>query len=324
MNRDELVQELRDSGADVLATLLAVPQSALDTGAYENGWTVRQIMAHVASMEFTYRRLPDIARGSGDAQQTKDGERFDMDGYNARQVAKRATATQADLADEFTRGRAALIATVADLDDDLLAKPIRTAGGVTGTLAEAINATAARHVRGHSADFARAAGSEATPGDRVAATLSIAAAEVVALLAGVSNEQWRHRASAEDWSAAGIAGHLIELMPYWSSKLAEAAVTPGVTLGRDINAPERIGAVVDGEAMTPAQATEAISHAAGEAAATLRRVPSGQWWNSVTSPRYGELSLAEMADRLLVHHLQEHLRQMAAAVGAADAAARPG
>src|SRR5581483_5628381 len=61
----ELVTELRASGAEALAAMAAVPANALGNPGYEQGWTVRQIMAHVAAMEFAYRRLPEVANSPG-------------------------------------------------------------------------------------------------------------------------------------------------------------------------------------------------------------------------------------------------------------------
>jgi len=324
MNRDELVQDLRDSGSEALAAMMAVPESALERGCYEQGWTVRQIMAHVASMEFAYRRLPELARGSRDAQTTTGDGRFDMDGYNARQVEKRKSTPPAELAEEFRRGRGALVVLIADTEAELLDTPVRTAGGVTGSLGQAIQETAVSHVRTHGADFARAAGSAPNAGDRAAAALLISAAEVGAQLENATAAQWRYHSTPEDWSAAGITGHLIELMPYWATRLAASAADPSLTLAREIDAPERLGGVVDGEAMTPAQAAEALDRAAGEAAAILRGIPENQWQNVVEGPLYGRLSVADMARRLLVLHARGHIRQIAAAIAAADAAGASG
>ena len=70
--------------------------------------------------------------------------------------------------------------------------------------------------------------------------------------------------------------------------------------------------------MPPAQAAKAVDRAAGEAAAILRRIPKNQWQNVVEGPRYGRLSVADMAGRLLVMHSRDHIRQIAAALAAAD------
>src|SRR5437660_1329501 len=125
-------------------------------GGYENGWNGRQILAHPASIEWTYPRLIDIAReaGAGPAA-TVSGEpptramRGGNDAYNERQVARRADRSVAELLDEFATNRAATIRAVEAADEALFARVIRSAGGVTGPLAAVFHAVAVRHVLGH-------------------------------------------------------------------------------------------------------------------------------------------------------------------------------
>ncbi|HLZ71650.1 MAG TPA: DinB family protein [Dehalococcoidia bacterium] len=317
MNRDELIERLRDSGVAGLAAMHAVPAAALSRAGYENGWTVRQIMAHVASMEFTYRRLPDVARGSRDAQATAGGGTFDMDGYNARQVERRAERSPAELAEEFLRGRAALIVLVAGLDDWVLAVPMRSAGGVSGTLAEVMAGTAAAHVRTHCGDFVRAGGAEAGTGERVAAGVLLSAEEAAVHVEPVPAERWRARAGADAWSAAGISGHLIELLPYWATKLEQVSQDASLPFSRALDAPERLGGVVNGEALAPAQGAAELRRASAAAAAILRRMPAAAWRQTIAHPRLGAVSLEAAAEELLVSHAREHVAQIAAALASA-------
>lgn len=314
MEGEQLVAALRESGVAALAAMAAVPAAGLEAPGYENGWSVRQIMAHVASMEFTYRRLPDLARGSNDAEGTSGG-RFDMDGYNARQVARRAGATPAELMEEFTNGRAALIADVEALDDALLATPVRSAGGISGSLAQVIAGTAVEHAREHADDFIRAAGVAPARADAAAAAALLVAAEAAVRVAAVSSETWLRRSAAQEWPAAAVTGHLAELLPFWAAKAAAAASDPTVVVGRDIDAPERIGAVVAAEKMTPAEAAAALRLAGATAAATLRTIPLQRWDTAVQTLHWGEIKLADCVERLVVEHAREHLQQLRAALG---------
>lgn len=316
MARSELVDALRSSGAQALAAMTAVPDAALDAPGYENGWTVRGIMAHVASMEFAYRRLPDIARSpGGDAQTTGSGGRFDMDAYNARQVEKRAVASREQLTDEFVRGRGALIVTAAALDDDLLAVPVRSAGGVTGTLAEVLRATATNHIRAHAADFAHAAGDvEPSRAELAAAAILLAAAEARAVLAGAPETAWRRTDGADGWSAANIAGHMAEAMPYWAVTARNLSTQPGAAVGRALDAPERLGAVALGDRLSPGEATDEIERAAAEAATAIRSI-SPEGWNTMLQHRTsGSMTAGELVERLVVAHAREHLGQMGTAL----------
>lgn len=316
MERRELVEALRTSGAQAMASMAAVPDSALAAPGYENGWTVHGIMAHVASMEFAYRRLPDIARSAGrDAQTTGSGERFDMDGYNARQVAKRANASRDELLREFARGRGALIVTTASLDDALLAVPVRSAGGVTGTLAEVMVATAAGHVRSHSADFVRAAGDvEPSRQELAAAALLLAAEEARALLANVPDDVWGRKHGADDWSAANVAGHMAEAMPYWAVTACDLSTSPGAPVGRAHDGPERLGGVAHGDRLSPSEATDEIARSAAQAAAAARAISDQDWDTPLRHPEHGEMTAGGVVERFAVAHAREHLDQIATAL----------
>jgi hypothetical protein len=171
----ELIEALRSSGQQALAKLRALPPEEFERGRYENGWNGRQILAHIASIEWTYKRLLDVAQEApaappaepaqpaagvkvtepGDAPNTPT--RTAQGGilsYNDRQVAKRADASVAELLDEFERNRADTIAAVEAADEALLTRPIRSAGGITGALASVLNAVAVQHVTAHVRDIA--------------------------------------------------------------------------------------------------------------------------------------------------------------------------
>src|SRR3989338_4289586 len=62
LSRAELLDALRASRDEVLTIVRALPPERLEEGRYEAGWNGRQILAHIASIEWTYPRLVDIAR----------------------------------------------------------------------------------------------------------------------------------------------------------------------------------------------------------------------------------------------------------------------
>jgi hypothetical protein len=160
--KDELLEALRASRDEVMATVRALPPERLEEGRYENGWNGRQILAHIASIEWTYPRLIDIARDAPPAQAPEPlGDevptrtmRGGNDAYNDRQVTRRAGVSVADLLSEFERNRAATIAAVEAADEALFARHIRSAGGVTGPLATVFYQVAVAHVLGHTHDLA--------------------------------------------------------------------------------------------------------------------------------------------------------------------------
>lgn len=153
--KDELVAELKANGVEVAAAFRAVPEEKWAEGRYEGGWNARQILAHVAAIEWTYARLVDLAKAppaeaSGESRSAPPTG--GMDGYNARQVEKRAGATVAELIAEFEGNRAATIASVEAADEALFGQLVRSAGGRQGTLAQVFREVAIGHVREHVRD----------------------------------------------------------------------------------------------------------------------------------------------------------------------------
>jgi uncharacterized damage-inducible protein DinB len=161
LSKDELLEALRASRDEVMQIVRAIAPERLEEGRYENGWNGRQILAHLASIEWTYPRLLDIARDAGEtppaaAEPPTRTMRGGNDAYNERQVAKRAHLSAAELLAEFEQNRAATIRAVEAADEALFARRIRSAGGVVGPLATVFYQVAVAHVLGHARDIAEA------------------------------------------------------------------------------------------------------------------------------------------------------------------------
>jgi DinB family protein len=161
LSKSELLEALRASRDEVLQIVRAIAPERLDEGRYENGWNGRQILAHVASIEWTYPRLLDIARDAdgaapAGAEPPTRTMRGGNDAYNERQVAKRAHRSVAELLAEFEQNRAATIRAVEAADEALFARRIRSAGGLVGPLATVFYQVAVAHVLGHARDIAEA------------------------------------------------------------------------------------------------------------------------------------------------------------------------
>ncbi len=64
LTKDEVLQALRAGAEEALFALRRQPHEAFEQGRYENGWNRRQILAHIASIEWAYPRLIDLARSA--------------------------------------------------------------------------------------------------------------------------------------------------------------------------------------------------------------------------------------------------------------------
>jgi hypothetical protein len=156
--KQELLAALRTSREEVLTIVRGMSAAAMEEGHYENGWNARQILAHLASIEWTYPKLIEVARAA-DATPREGADvparamRGGNDSYNDRQVAKRADKSAAELLAEFEENRAATLRAVEAVDEELLARHIRSAGGLVGPLALVFRLVAVDHVRGHLRDI---------------------------------------------------------------------------------------------------------------------------------------------------------------------------
>jgi DinB superfamily len=162
--KTELLDKLRTSGDEVVSKLRAIPAESYEQGRYESGWNGRQILAHIAAIEWSYPRLIDVAREAQspkpEIEEGKPGEpahrpaRGGINDYNERQVEKRAQMSVEELIAEFEQNRATTIAAFEQADESLLAQPIKSAGGITGPLADVVSMIAIMHVDQHARDIA--------------------------------------------------------------------------------------------------------------------------------------------------------------------------
>jgi hypothetical protein len=165
VTKQALLEGLRQGGADALTKLSAIPAEKFELGAYENGWNGRQILAHIAAIEWTYPKLLDVAREGDKPKEEKnpDGKppqktaRGGIDDYNARSIARYADNSAAELIEIFKSNREATIAAIEAADDDLFLKHVKSAGGIPGPLGTVLNFVAVLHVNSHINDIVASA-----------------------------------------------------------------------------------------------------------------------------------------------------------------------
>jgi len=165
----QLLAEVRDGGCAALAQLRALPPSEFATVRYDNGWTARDILAHVAAIEAIYPLYIKLAELGVAGESPPEGIRRataeevpdaptvfaagGLDALNERFVAARVDATVDELIGEFEHNRAATIAAIEAADEALLRVPVRSAGGIYGTLAAVVHRIAGEHIEEHVRDI---------------------------------------------------------------------------------------------------------------------------------------------------------------------------
>ncbi len=152
---------LRDNLDSALSNMMAVLPGAdnepgWDLPTFEEGWTVRLALGHLASAEASMNRLITMALASREAGQVmseamlrgKDGEPFNRDRWNAGQVAKRAPLPASALRVELTEARTETLRNLARHSEADLATPAwHPAVGMTTV--EAIYKIMVIHMKDH-------------------------------------------------------------------------------------------------------------------------------------------------------------------------------
>ena len=149
----EVVAGLEASREELVAGLAGLAGLDLATGVYEGGWNGRQLLAHLASMEWTYPRVLELPPATDEEAARPRDTSETVDDYNRKQVEKRAETTIDELVAEFGRNRARTIAAVEAHPADAFDVRVRSAGGTVGSLADVLWFVAVEHVRGHLADL---------------------------------------------------------------------------------------------------------------------------------------------------------------------------
>jgi hypothetical protein len=120
-------------------------------------------------------------------------------------------------------------------------------------------------------------------------------------------------ATGERWDAGQAWAHVAEFVPYWQGEIERVLAGRGngpVPFGRTSEDPGRVGAI---EAWRHEPPTEQMARLAG-ALMLLRTYLLGlseaQWGGRGLHARRGEMTVAEILDRFVVSHLEEHADQL--------------
>ena len=123
--KQEVAQSLRAvvERAEKIAARLG--EKDLACPVCENGWSVKQVFAHLASMGASPSFFIGIAQRAASGEGGGGGGGgFDIDAFNKQQVELRKDRSMAELLAEFRQGHEAGIALIDSTPDDLLSKQL--------------------------------------------------------------------------------------------------------------------------------------------------------------------------------------------------------
>lgn len=153
-SRQDVISELNLVRRDVEKLVESTPAAAWANAVYGNGWDARQLLSHMASTSGVANFILMMAQGPAGA--AGGGGAYDIDQFNAQQVAMRAERTVAELLDEIRSNLSRDIGAVEKAPEGLLSKQFKVPWDVEGPVADVIVESLRRHFRGHLAELAAA------------------------------------------------------------------------------------------------------------------------------------------------------------------------
>ncbi|MGH2583534.1 MAG: DinB family protein [Dehalococcoidia bacterium] len=157
------------------------------------------------------------------------------------------------------------------------------------------------------------------PGMTDAERLEAAVDELAAQLTALPEASFTHRATPEEWTAAEVVGHMAEMMPYWARAAAAVAAAPGQPFGRELDDPDRVGAVAKADDVPRGEALARLRHAAHEAATSIRSHDAAAWAQTGEHHSRGTMAVGAVIQLLMVEHAEAHVQQALDAAGATHA-----
>jgi hypothetical protein len=157
------------------------------------------------------------------------------------------------------------------------------------------------------------------PGMMEAERLEALVDDLAARLTALPEATFTRRPAAAAWSAAEVVAHMSEMMPYWAGAVVAAAQEPGRRIGRELDDPDRTGAIVGANDRPRAEALTRLRHAAHDAATAIRALDVAGWRARVAHYSRGAMEIGDAVRSLIVEHAEGHVHQALEAAGGAHA-----
>ena len=145
---ERLCADLEQERADFLSALQGVSQAVLDRKGVVGTWSVKNVLAHLASWELVAVQVLSERLETGQTPEVMHTINADRDSWNALMVDEVDDLTPEDQMAEFDWTRALLMQYLAALDDATLAKA-KPWPGWDGTVTDYVLDAIAQHERAH-------------------------------------------------------------------------------------------------------------------------------------------------------------------------------
>jgi hypothetical protein len=123
-----------------------------------------------------------------------------------------------------------------------------------------------------------------------------------------------------DWGPKETLAHVDEMIPFWLDQVDRVLASPGpeaVAFGRVISDSERIGRIGRDRELPAHELFDRFDQEVAAADGRIRALPPDAGERVGSHVRLGEMTVADIVERFIVHHLGEHARQLGEIVDAA-------
>jgi hypothetical protein len=117
--------------------------------------------------------------------------------------------------------------------------------------------------------------------------------------------------AGERWDRGQVLAHVAEMLPYWAEQAELIVAGRQTEFGRVKSDPGRIGAIERDRREHPARLLARVEEGVAVVLALLERLDDRALAATGHHQTLGDMTVAELIDRFLVSHLEEHADQLA-------------
>ena len=150
-DKNDVIACLKNVRDEIVALVDGASPDAWSSPTYEDGWTAKDVLAHVASTCGPASFM--LAMAQAPAGGSAGGGSFDGEAFNRQQTAVRAGHSPHQILDEIRSTMQRDIQAVEGAPDELLQMHFVAPWGSEGSVAQLIIAAANGHLGGHIADL---------------------------------------------------------------------------------------------------------------------------------------------------------------------------
>src|SRR5439155_22823228 len=126
-------------------------------------------------------------------------------------------------------------------------------------------------------------------------------------------QRLRAAPGADEWTVLQTLGHCAEMIPFWLAQCRSLIDAPGAEsprLGRALDDPARLAGPARGAAADPDALLAQLQTEAQKGASTILALTSAERAKTDMHPRLSQLRVADIVERFIVAHAEEHEQQI--------------